>query len=278
VRSTFRTFSNAPTAEIDRNTVVGMLIGDPGGPFDLESLIQRAGVRAMRKAKQRFVSELRRLVDAWINSAQEIDPAIDLECDTPSKRSILALWAELANVRLNQVLVLTTGGQANLSALPPPFPQGPPKQPLLDDYASDCARFWFLRLLNSPQPTRLARCKCRGECAVTNCRRYFVYEREIKGRLKHGSYCPECRPRCGGRRRVEDSRGKLQRARVKAAAIASLNWKPKRRTPDQAAYVAEWVNKYAPGNDDGITPVWVARNRKKILEKVEEIKDATRKN
>lgn len=146
----------------------------------------------------------------------------------------------------------------------PPFLNA--DSPYLDSWME--AVLWFIHLLNSGYVKRFDRC--------TFCNRYFVRKRERKsGQVykRGGASCGNCKGETA-KARTNDVRDCAKRRMLDVAAEAWGGWKKSNRNPDRLSAVANRVNARCPADvfittrKHRIEPLWVKRNEKAIVERV----------
>jgi hypothetical protein len=140
------------------------------------------------------------------------------------------------------------------------------------------ALLWFILLLNSGHAHLLEQCQ--------HCRRFFVRKRGKKTGQAYKRGGPSCRS-CKGVDSKERTRAQRETAKARMIDIAArawASWKRTNRTPDRHAATAARVNAECPEEigvttrRDRIEPLWVRRNEKEILERVEAARDRIAKN
>ncbi len=257
--------------------VLGMLNSSGPSLFHTSILWKRVGKKATSQAYEECRAILKRLVDAWIDTGKSGPQRTDTPCGRhlgPCNHIVRA-WFERYKPRAS----MDGKGKLILRHNPPillPDSLGKPVvmgQERLNSHARDYGTYWFVKLLDSHSPHRLARC--------ANCEKYFAYRRTPQGTIKNGTYCPACKKiHRDSVPRTEASRARRKDLRVGLAAEFWPRWKPDGRYGKQSEWVAKQMNarleKYKPLRenlgfrlgDPLVTPKWVTQNKKAIKEKV----------
>jgi hypothetical protein len=217
-----------------------------------------------------MVETMRRLTDMWIDSGKS---SSDPEWDAPAERNVedvlpgqsgsLFEWIDsLLFARHPLYASLRRDGSMGIGDAVPRFSETHADRSLddrLKEYGAKFAAYWFVKLLDSADARRIARCDA--------CKRYFAYQRARLRTVKRGVFCP--RPQCKTKasvKRTADSRGE----RLNTAATAWLGWTPRQHT-EQRQWVADRVS------DAHATTVgrrWVSQNLDEILKRAEALRNA----
>lgn len=225
-------------------------------------------------AIKKFLDTLRGLADQWIASGKEEWKSIG---EQPWKRNVMWFsddYQEPIERMLRKFLdryplPIVPDGAGRFAVAyweprdaPWPFPEPPLDETLAK--ARDLAILDFQKFLDSDCPQRLFKCN--------ECGKYFVLTRKPRQVIQHGSYCKNCKI-AGGARRVEAKRNTKKEEMLKVAAEAWVEWKYSHRNPNQREWVARQVKKRCRVEIQGKS---VSRNLKRILERVEALKNTTR--
>jgi hypothetical protein len=188
-----------------------------------------------RRSQEAFLSRLRGLADAWIETGREASG----EGEDPNRRKLTRGLRRVVNewwARNRPDVIAEYDGEPALSM--PLFKvnftgDGTPLQPM--DAASEEAVRWFSWFLNLPHRLRL--CKCRS------CSEYYYTGHRPKGRISYGTYCPTHRHRQTARRSNERRRVPIREQKLDIAARCWGTWpKTVRGDGRQAQWVAEKIN------------------------------------
>ena len=213
------------------------------------------GKQRYRETEETAEQRLRNLVDQWIETGKSADGV----ADTPQDRDVTKVLPGYKQT-LQQVLDewlsrypmrVITGKKGELWALDsqPPFSA---ENHIV--FAHEMAIYWFLHLLNSATPQRLARCSNR------ECGRYFTYPRTPKGTIQRGTFCKarSCQG-AGSTLRKISSRDERTRELVELAASFWNSWQPTNRMGhNKAEWIAKKIN--SAQKKKTITRKWVAQN------------------
>lgn len=229
-------------------------------PPPLEFLLRPKDEALHRQSQEAFLSRLRFLSDAWIETGRDRSG----EGEDPAKRKLTPeLWRVVNDwwAWNRPDVEADDSGEPTLSM--PLFKtnftgDGVLLEPV--DAAEAEAVRWFAWFLNLPHRYRL--CKCRS------CGEYYYVERRPKGFIEYGTYCLRHRhlasaKRSNERRRVSEHERKLD------LAVRCLGKWPKRMADEgtQARWVAEQVNKNLRHDETPIKRNWVTRYKAKIEER-----------
>ena len=242
---------------------------------EIESVVRRMSddPALLRYAVEGMTAAMREMADMWIESGKDrMHPDWDAPADRnvedvlPGRgyflfqmidRSILRSYLRYTGMRRD--------GSLKIEDAYPKFDLDTLNWGLKDAlkaHGKKWAAFHFSQLLNSPYSRHISRCD--------HCKRYFAYERARLRTVKHGVFCPAHDAKASVKR-TAISRAK----RLETAAKAWIELESRRKGTVQLEWVAEQVNKE---HQTAFGRRWVSQNLPKILEKVEGLQNATRKN
>jgi len=251
------------------------LLGGLNGKRDFgrdQRSMMPAGERApdadYRAAKDVFERELRRLVDAWLDSGRIAGGVFETPRDRKVKVTIPNIGAAEDRLRERTVfdsiqrwlmespplIFLAETGELRMSlGRPPKWWMEKPDQvdePIVA--ALDEARTLFLLLMASKAKYALFKCS-HPRCGV-----YFILEKP-RGEYKLGAVCPEHRRQQGTRRqRKKDHEEALQIARGALVMWPKLSSSTHAKYKNEKHYIASKLKRF------GIGAKWVTRNLTKI--------------
>ena len=240
--------------------------------FGREQHSMPAGTRASdaeyRDAKEAFASELRRLVDAWLDSGRIAGGIFETPRDRKVKVTIPNIGAAEDRLREKTVfdsvqrwlidhpplIFLAETGELQVSLRHPPkwWMEKPDQVDEPIAAALDEARTLFLLLMASKAKYALFR------CSHPRCGLYFILEKP-RGEYKLGAVCPEHRRQQGTRRqRKKDQEEALQIARGALVMWPKLSGSTHAKYKNEKNYIASKLKRF------GIGSKWVTRNLTKI--------------
>jgi hypothetical protein len=221
------------------------------GPPPLNFSLRSKDEALEQEASEAYIDHLRRLADEWIDSGKsrsgEGENPVERRL-TPNLRELLDGWAS----RNKPFIGFKPSGDIVLFMPACKMDFSSP----LEAARNEAVRL-FATFMDSPHRSRL--CKCR------RCNVYYYTQRQPRGYIKNGTYCPKHRNsasanRSNLRRRIPERKRKLN--------LASRCWGrwPKRLTDagTQAQWVAETVNEKLDRYCTPISRNWVTRNRAEI--------------
>lgn len=252
------------------------LLGGLNGKRDFgreQRSMMSAGERApdadYRAAKDVFERELRRLVDAWLDSGRVAGEVFETPRDRRVKVTIPNLGAgenrhgskptvfdsvQRWLMESPPLIFLTETGELRMSLGRPPKWWGE-KPGQVDEpitAALDEARTLFLLLMASKAKYALFKCS-HPRCGV-----YFILEKARRG-YKFGAVCPEHRRQQGTRRqRTKDRAEALQVAAQALAMWPKLSPSTRSKHKSEKHYIASKLKRL------GIGAKWVTRNLSEI--------------
>lgn len=206
-----------------------------------------------QETRKAYVAHLRDLADEWINTGRRGDVEIPLARKLNLHlRRTLGAWAaenrpDITFDASGNTVVLMPGTKIDY------------KSPVAA--AKNAAVLLFGVFLDSPFRYRLFKC--------LRCNAYYYTERQPRGPIKHGTYCPEHRHAASARRSNEQRRGAERERKLDLAAQCWNRWpKRMREQGEQAQWVAAEVNRRLDRNCTEIKRNWATRHRAAIEEKV----------
>jgi hypothetical protein len=220
-----------------------------GEPIRRESLLSSLN----GNASETLVSELRRLVDEWLDSGRsggiEMPKTRTLE-NTPTAYSEMNRWLG----RNRPVSFATPSGEIRYMIGPNSFPADGQCNSIRE--SKEAARRMFVLLMDSPVKYALFRCH------KADCGRYYILERP-RGTYKRWTYCPQHRTRVSALRGTKEKR---ERERIGALEIASnalgawpgLTKRTRAKHKTAKGYIASKLSHL------GLTAKWVTRNLSEI--------------
>ncbi len=228
----------------------------------------------IEKADALFAETVRALVDQWIDSgknAEGIESPLSRNVNTVPPGytqplfDVLYAWLNRGNW---PSFSLMRSGKIAINSEPPHLQiadkRGLAKYREPEEYANDCAFFYFKELLDTPGAHRV------GRCNNPDCRRYYIRRRLRKAEIKRGAYCGQCTG-VGSVARTKISRETAKQRLVSLAADYWDAWTQTRRNPERADWVAKQVSKRSTVS---ITGKWAIRNLKAIEIELERRKHA----
>lgn len=234
--------------------VIGIHLG-LGNPFR-----DQLGRKMADIAFASFFSTMQQLADMWIDSGKSADKVTDRPLDrnvedtAPGHDDPLYsyLIRSMDYVRLNLPELTRDGTQVDpiqcFHVDTSAFDKG---IETLDDmsrrFGKEVAVYWFRRLLNTPFSRHFSRCD--------ECLKYFEYARAVRGVIKRGIYCDQCKSK-GASKRNKLSRSAAHQKLIVTAATAWGNWSPTKRVK-QAEWTLRAVNKV---NGLDLKKAWITRN------------------
>jgi len=207
-----------------------------------------------QKARKAYVAHLRSLADAWINTGRHgsVESPLDRKLSR-SLRQTLGAWA--AGNRPD-----ITFDDSGETVLLMPVTKIDYRSPIAA--AENAAVLLFGVFLDSPFRSRLFKC--------LRCEAYYYTERQPRGPIKHGAYCPLHRHAASANRSNERKRLPEREQKLDLAAQCWNRW-PKRITDEgqQAEWVSAEVNRGLGRDCSEIKRNWVTRHRTTIQARAE---------
>lgn len=215
---------------------------------------------------------MQQLADMWIDSGKSrTDPNVD----TPADRNVAdvlpgrawSLFEFLDGVLIARHALyasLRRDGSMGIGDAVPRYSETHEDRRMEDrlrEYGAKFAAHWFVKLLDSADARRIARCD--------HCEGYFAYERVRLRTTKRGVFCPRCKGQ-GSRKRTENSRATRMGSKLDTAAKAWLDWTSRKRA-EQRQWVANRVN---DAHATTFGRRWVSQNLDKILKRAEALRNA----
>lgn len=216
-----------------------------------------------RIAGEVFVTELRKLIDAWLESGRSADGV-----ETPRDRKVTATASDLESFYLDPsghtifdmvrgwlmddppLFILAESGEVEMQLRRTSRRSSSYGGPIAT--AVDEARTLFLLLMASRAKYALFKCNHPG-CGI-----YYILEKP-RGQYKQGTVCPEHRRQQGTqRRRKLDHAKALQIAAEALAAWPSLSGSTHSKHRSAKDYAASKLQRFGVGSK------WVTRNLTKI--------------
>jgi len=205
-----------------------------------------------------FVSTLKELVDAWIESGRQG------EVDSPFERAVPAQVGKFT--ARNRPVIRLVDGRVRYSVCSPIPSMAENPEPAARDYAA----YWFIHLLDSPMRERLSRCEECGE--------YFLRKRMPKRGcpIKRGMYCHKHRGKARARsmKSIRDDRSDEL---VRLAGKFWLKWNSQKDYKTRSKWIAnrmneelpDWAGAYFQNRDGTATGRWVTEHQTEIEADVE---------
>jgi len=232
----------------------------------MTSAAERAPDADYRAAKDVFERELRRLVDAWLDSGRVAGEVFETPRDRRVEVTIPNLGAAENRTRQSTVfdsvqrwlmespplIFLAETGELRMSLRQPPkwWEPGQVDEPITA--ALDEARTLFLLLMASKAKYALFK------CSHPRCGLYFILEKARRG-YKFGAVCPEHRRQQGTRRqRTKDRAEALQVAALALAMWPKLSPSTRSKHKSEKHYIASKLKRFDVGTK------WVTRNLAEI--------------
>jgi hypothetical protein len=216
-----------------------------------------------RIAGEVFIAELRKLIDAWLESGRSTDGV-----ETPKDRKVTATRSDLDSFYLDgnghtifdsvrgwlmddpPLFILTNTGEVNMELRRTSRRSSSYGGPVA--MAVDEALTLFLLLMASKAKYALFKCNHPG-CGI-----YYILEKP-RGQYKQGTACPEHRRQQGTRRKRKLDHAKaLQIASEALAAWPSLSGSTRSKHKSAKDYAASKLQRFGVGSK------WVTRNLTKI--------------
>jgi hypothetical protein len=206
-----------------------------------------------------------RLTDMWIDSGKSL---MDPDVDSPADRNVedvlpgqsWSLFEEIRGLLFARHPFYASqrrDGSLGIGDEVPRFSEthaDRSREDRLKEYGAMFAAYWFVKLLDSADAGRIARCD--------SCKAYFSFERVRRSPTKRGVFCSRCRAVKGSKKRTEVSRAK----RIDTAARAWCDWATKHEGTPEPQWIASQVNE---AHQTSFGRRWVSQHMAQIQQRVE---------